>query len=477
LPLDYSDPRIPSTSSNNSYSRAAAPEITDRGADRDRIRRINADLEKRKQEEADARLAKQIADDEAHQAMIELERYRSRAKERAENLLAETEKRRAEEREKAREESKKAREERELKEYYEKREKELKEEKERKAKELREAKERKERKDKTIKKERNRLDEEISRRKKQVQDGEAKRRSTDPRNDRDVQPPIRKPSTSGRSRRVSISQEISQREKELLLAETEAQMEREREVTKQREDAERAAYLWKQQQQQTYYDPRRDDRMIVPNENPGLGRRGSVSSRRNSFSSGLPALGPRRVSIHQAAPPAALPGLNTSVDTTNYSMRGPSMLSPGATTLLTQPLPRQHQPPPTTHHAVFSQPYANTYPAPPQQPSTRRPSPSPFASTESVPRRQRRPSISEDHLPAVRQHRRQSVSEDHLPALRRQGEKVISQSEARERAREATRGLKKVVDFQSEVEYRSDSQDDTDYEPRIGRRGGNKRKG
>ncbi|KAF2197336.1 hypothetical protein GQ43DRAFT_466495 [Delitschia confertaspora ATCC 74209] len=444
-PLDYSDARIPSASSNANLSRAAAPEITDRDVDRARLRHMNAEAERRRQEEADAQLANSAAEENARQAKIEIGRYKNRAKERAEKQLAESEKRRAEERQRAREEKNRAREEEEIREAKEKRA------------------------EKTAMKERNRReDEEAARRKQQAEEADT-RRATEQRKERDNRLPTReKPLTSTRkSRRVSVSQEISQRERAVLLAETEAQMQREREAAEAREATEQNALLWQQQQQrqqqqqqQHYYDPRRSDQLPIPNHGPGLGRRGSVSVRRDSISAPTLPIGgfaqpSRPVSIHQAAPPNLnLAPPNSIIDKTNYSMRGPSKFSSGSTA---QPPARPYQFPPTTHHAVFDEPYNTTalYQSQGAQSSARYADPVPQTKYST------RDSRPQPHL-------RQPSHDEQLPTLRHRGEQVISQAEATERARQATRGLSKAVGFEQDYQ----ESDDDEWASRKGKRSG-----
>ncbi|KAF2181407.1 hypothetical protein K469DRAFT_692240 [Zopfia rhizophila CBS 207.26] len=450
FPLDYSEFRANSSFSNGSGSRAAAPEITDRDADRAWQRQQRAEAERRRQEQADRELAHTIAEEEARQARFEIGRAQGRAKERAENQFAESEKRRAEEREEVR----------------------------RRRKDQDEKAARDAKKEKALKMDRDRLKEEVSRRKKQAEEAEAKVRASEKR---DSRPPTRDRTSSNRqSRRMSISQEIQLRERELLLAETKAQMAREREAAEQREREERAAFLRQQQQTSQYWDPRRDDRYPVPNDGPGVSRRPSVSSRRPSISSQAPSMGlgrsgSRRVSIHQAAPPS----INTNVPQPNYSTRPPSahranpppLFSPSSSTHPTSSRPYSQAPPPSARHSSYTQdnPFA--------QPPSARHSP-PIAAREHWDIRDNLPQ------PATTAHHRQ-LSEDRPKTLRRRGEDVINNSEGYERsrqhdrARQATKGLGKVVGFEDDYDD-SDEENEEDkiagMGPRLGLGKGGKRR-
>jgi hypothetical protein len=124
-------------------------------------------------------------------------------------------------------------------------------------------------------------------------------------------------SSKRHSRRQSMSQEqIAERDR--ALAETHAQMARERAATEQREREEQAALLVEQLKTTEYYNRRSPPppAYTIVNDGPGVGRRNS-SSRRNNITSddGPPiAFGQnrlRRVSIVPDTPPV-VPLINTS---------------------------------------------------------------------------------------------------------------------------------------------------------------------
>ncbi|KAF2730834.1 hypothetical protein EJ04DRAFT_29375 [Polyplosphaeria fusca] len=253
----------------NSNGRSAAPEITDRDADRARLRKQKADAEKKRQEEADEQLARELANDEARHVHFETGRADARAEARAQKSHAEQQKRRDEQ---AAKDAKKSR------------------------------------------AERDRLQEEIDRRQRQVDEAEAKVRSER----RDSRPPVRDP-----SKRHSRRHSVTPQEKALLLQETQAIMAQEREAAEQREREERAAELRQKQSTSQYWDPRRNQ-YPVSNEAPSIGRRGSLSQRRPSISSAnAPPTGlgrtssQRRVSVIQQNPPP----ISTAFQPTDYRTR------------------------------------------------------------------------------------------------------------------------------------------------------------
>jgi hypothetical protein len=306
-PLDYSDFVDHSASSHASSSRAAAPEITDRAADRDRRRKLKDD-ERKRQEEADRRYAEELEQqEEAKQVRFDLGRADDRSKQRAEQKIAESEKRRAEDREDARQH----------------------------------------------------------------------------RKDREARPPTKKPEREktkpptrdytkrpGHSRRGSMTQ-ADVDEMNRLRQQEEAQMVREREATEIRERDERAAALRQQQQSSDYWSPRSGDRYAAPATATGVGRRGSISSRRPSISGNPPPMGglsrsnsTRRVSIIQAAPPANLPPLTTQFaqpqqPSQQYSTRPPSSHYQAAPPLFSpSPYTSTSRPPSARHASQHDNPFA-----------------------------------------------------------------------------------------------------------------------
>jgi len=105
-PLDHFYFADKSASSDTGLSRAAAPEITERAADRE-SRRLQKEDWKKRQEEADRRSAEEWEKIEPKGVRFELgSAAADRAKQRAEQRLAESEKRRAEERDYARQRKK-----------------------------------------------------------------------------------------------------------------------------------------------------------------------------------------------------------------------------------------------------------------------------------------------------------------------------------------------------------------------------------
>ncbi|ORX99150.1 hypothetical protein BCR34DRAFT_141189 [Clohesyomyces aquaticus] len=476
FPTDYAEFHDRSGSSNGSFTRAV--EITDRDADRARQRKLKSEAEKKKrQEEADEILARQLQEreqkrssqeqefqrslqeqerkhtlyeeelkraaqqssqqeQEQKQVRFELGRADARAKERAENQYAENEKRRAEDREEAR-----------------RKQREQREREERAAKDAKKEKP----------KERNRLEEEKARRRKQQDEQDAKDAKARATEKRDPRPPTRDPPKrhSTQSRRNSVSQEYQQREREKLLAETQAQMAREREAADQRDREERAELLRQQQEtSQSYWSPRRDDRYPVANENPGVGRRNSVSGRRSSISSnapmGLGRTNSKRVSIHQPAPPAPI---NTSFQQT-YATRPQSSHFQQPPTPLFSP-PMAGRPGPSARRPSYSgerPSYNGENPFTPQ-PSMRH-SP-PMVSREPWDTRDMREALPREAAPA---HHRQ-VSDDRHPTLRRRGEDDIN------KAKQATHKLGKAVGYENDYAI-DDSEDEEDriagYGPRLG---------
>jgi hypothetical protein len=225
----------------------------------------------------------------------------------------------------------------------------------------------------------NRLAADIARREKANRDAEAKLTGRDSR-PRDSRLLTRDMSntTRHRSRRPSISRAQAQ-ERDLLLAETEAQMAREREATEQREREESAALMRQQQQTAQYWDPRGGAHNPITVENPGLGgRRSSVSSRRPSISSSgpLPSMSigrtgsQRRASIVHQGPPVSFPQINTSF-ASQYSTRPPSARRNQATPLFSPAAPS----PSTTPF------YAPSYAPIPPPVSTPMPLPAPVPTT------------------------------------------------------------------------------------------------
>jgi len=230
--------------------RAAAPEIIDRANERDRLRRLpkenekrrreerlrrlHKENEKRRQEENSRLLAQQIAEEQAQtrakeeekQARFKMDRYKDRESQRAEARLAESERRREEERQESRAREQKEQDERDAlaaKERQEARTRKQKEQDEQDALAAKEkrAEEKRARAD--------RLAAEIIRKEKAIKDTEAQLMGREPR-PRDSRPPTRDmPNTTWqRTRRPYISHAQAQ-ERDLLLAETEAQIARERE--------------------------------------------------------------------------------------------------------------------------------------------------------------------------------------------------------------------------------------------------------
>jgi hypothetical protein len=240
----------------------------------------------------------------------------------------------------------------------------------------------------------NRLAADIARREKAIRDDQAELTGRESR-PRDSQLLTRDMSntTRHRSRRPSISRAQSQ-ERDLLLAETEAQ--RAREAAEQREREAYAPLLRQQEQTSQYWDPRGGARNPVTVESPRLsGRRGSVSGRRPSISSsGQPpsmSIGrtglQRRASIVHQGPPASLPQTNTSF-ANQYSTRPPSARMNQATPLFSPAGSSQTyidsgpptyigSRPPSARHASYND---NPFAVPP----TRTSQENPFAPTPGV---------------------------------------------------------------------------------------------
>jgi hypothetical protein len=262
-PLDYADFADRSASSHAS---SGAAEATRKGKDRDNRRRRKEDERLRQEElECEVRAAEEQARaDNVKQVRFELGRAESRAKERAENALAEKEKTRAEEREAARwrkqqDMEKQDREQRELEEQL--------------------AKERKREKSKPSAK------------------------------DNTARP-------TG-SRRLSMTQAQLEEQRRLLAAEG-LIIENERKAADAREREEQMAAFKQQQETPGYYDPRGGDRSLS-GSTLGIARRESIS-RGNPPALGLSRTGSkRRTSIIQPDPPVQ----NTQLPP-NYSTRPPS---------------------------------------------------------------------------------------------------------------------------------------------------------
>ncbi|KAF1998749.1 hypothetical protein P154DRAFT_243640 [Amniculicola lignicola CBS 123094] len=467
--FDFLDPPVV-TSSHGSSSRSGGPEVVD-----NRPRRTDAD--KRRQEAADAKLAEQLQKDEnQRQVHFELGRAEARERERNENTWAEKEKRRAEDREnfRAHTQQEKDRAEKEAREKALRNEQARKEEA-RRDEIRREANRREEQRREEARKEEARRD-----------DGRREGRSTEarPRERRESRPPTRD-TTKRPSRRNSMTR-AEMKEREHLLAETKAQMAREREAADQREREDEAALLRQEQENQAallrqqqattqYYNPRGGAAPGYPpaTETPaaGLGRRTSVSGRRGSVS--VPPQPPnmplgrsnsRRVSVIQPTPPN-LPSLNTAMppppppqpQTQNpYSMRPPSAHTQQSAAPLFPPNSMgQTYAPPTYSQTTYTQPHP---PNPFALPATRappQPQPTPLDAWDSRQLREAIPSQSVPPPPAPpanQAHARQPSDER---SLRRRGEEVIeraAQQEKRDRVRTSTKKLTKVVGFESSYE-------------------------
>lgn len=310
-----------------------------------------------------------------------------------------------------------------------------------------------------------------------------------------TKPPTREfpKSLGGHRRRQSMTQ-ADMEERDRLLRETEAQMARERIATEQRERAEQAADLMRQQQTSDYYNPRV---VTVPNTAPGLGRRGSVSSgRRPSVSIPAPPMGlgrsnsTRRVSIIQPTPPpltTQFPQQQTPQQ--QYSTR-PSSAQQNAAPLFSPSYTSTSRPPSARHSSYihdnpFAQPPTRTSHSsqdsnPFAQPSTRTihpPYDNPFAQPPSA---VRSPDNARDpwerdlreNLPHPASHR------DQFNSLQRRGEEVINRSDedrsrGQRRAQQATQNMGKVFGYENDYESSSENEEDklAGYGSKLGRIG------
>lgn len=446
-PVDYSGLFENRTGSPYASSaRAAAPEITDRDAERARQRKARADADKKSQEEADHKMAKAIAkDEEVKQVRFEIGRAEARSKERAENQFAQYEMRRAEEREEARRQ--KQQEQKDLaalkaREEADRAAMEARKEADRAAMETR--------------KEADRLREDIAQKEREIREAESTQKTYGSR-PRD---------STKRHRRSSVSQhDLIERDR--LLAETRAQMAIEREAAERREREEQAALLLEQQQQPQYWDPRGGSRIPVTNDNTGMGRRNSVSGRRGSVSSVVlpPPMGidrrnsQRRVSVIQRAPPANLTPVNTNFPSTLLS---PSSAQPAS------------QRPPSARHASYDKDIPVIYPSARVSNTSQD---NPFATAasplDSWDARDLRDALPRESAPT---HSRQHSDDRRHHTLRRRGEEVIERAAAggtHDRARQATRNMGKVVGFEDDY---IDNDGESEERPRSSRTKGGKRR-
>ncbi|KAF2748670.1 hypothetical protein M011DRAFT_476068 [Sporormia fimetaria CBS 119925] len=425
-PIDYSLYQNMATSAKASADTAAAIEIIQRDEARARMRHETMDAAKkreadnRRQERADYEMAKNIAqEEEARQAQLERGRAEQRAKERAENQLAHSEKRRAEEREEVRK----------LKQQDKGRAERAAQEARRQAELLQEV---------------------VSRKEPGTKDTEHKHR----RKDRDSRPPTRDFTRQSRRRSVSRHDII---ERNRMLATDEGQMALEREAAERREREEKAASLIQQQQQTQYYDPRGGNRVPLPND-PGMIRRNSVSARRGSISSAvLPPLTTdrqRRVSIIQPQPPVLSP-------TTAY---GTPIFSPVA------PASNAFARPPSARHSSYDT--ESTLAQHPRRSNTSQIGDNPFA-TEEGPIDPWDSRDLRDALTRPGLHTRQPSDDRHHRSLRRRDEGIESARQGHaDRARQATRAIRKVVDFVSDEE--SEEEEEEFEERRRGKGKGRK---
>jgi hypothetical protein len=377
--------------------------------------------------EADREMAAAIQkDEEAKQVRFEFGRAEYRAKERAENTYAQIEKRRAEEREEIRRHRQEEDKERAKKEA---------------AKEARRKAER--------------VKEEIERKEREVKKAE-----------RAAGIPTRT-SSKRHSRRQSMSQEqIAERDR--ALAETHAQMARERAATEQREREEQAASLVEQQKTTGYYNARGPPptAYTIVNDGPGVGRRNSTSRRNSITSSGGPPVAfgqnrPRRVSIVQDTPPV-VPPINTSFPQP-YGSRPSSSHGANAmfSTVSVQP---GYVRGPSARHSSYDKP--NPFAQPP--PATG----NPFAQQGSRP--PSRDFWAQDPREQAPTHTRQN-SDDRQHTLHRRGKEVIERSDGKvrkhDRARQATVNMGKVVGFEGDY-VDSDDENEEDklagYGPGLG---------
>jgi hypothetical protein len=467
--------------------RAAAPEIIDRANERDRLRRLHKENEKRRQEEDSRLLAQQIAQEQAQtrakeeekQVRFEMDRYKDRESQRAEARLAESERRRAEERQESRARKQKEQDERDALAAKERQEARARKQKEQDEQDALAAKEEKRAKDEKRAKA-DRLAAEIIRKEKAIKDTEAQLMGREPR-PRDSRPPTRDmPNTTRqRTRRPSISRAQAQ-ERDLLLAETEAQMAREREATEQREREENNALLRQQQQTSQYYDPRGGARNPITVENSGLGgRRGSVSGRRPSISAGPPpptSLGrtgsQRRSSVIHQASPATLPPINTQYSTrppSAHRNQSASLFSPagsGQTFLASRP--------PSARHSSYGQ--ENPFAAPPTRTSQENPfAPAPgvaqpMPSHDPWDTRNMREALPQAIQTQIRQPST-ALGLEQSHTLKRRGEDVINRAteDRSSRARQATRSMRKATGFEDDYESEGENAADksASFGPRV----------
>lgn len=421
-PLDYSEFIDHSASSRTGSShassgRAAAPEITDRAADRERRRKQKED-DKRRQEETDRRLAEELAQQEdVKQVRFELGRAEERQRQRGENKIAESEKRRAEERDEIRQRRKDG--------------------------------------------------------EKRATEKPKREKTQPPTRDFNIKP-------RHHSRRSSMTQaDIDERNR--LLLQDQARMNHEREAAEQREKEERAAELRQQQQTSGYWDPRGGDRYPIPNgptRRDSVSRRGSISSTAPPM--GLSRTNSnRRASIVQPAPPSNLPPLTTSFPQQQYSTRPTSshrqaaapVFSPGSYNSSTRPAPSARhssyhdnpfaQPPTRGSHASHTSQSSSDNPF--AQPPTRNvhpPHENPFAQPQaairSPPESVQDPWDSRnmrEALPRTGSHRESQT-------LQRRGEDVISRADDRPRghgrAQQATVNLGRAAGYGSSSENEED---------------------
>ncbi|KAF2243112.1 hypothetical protein BU26DRAFT_126576 [Trematosphaeria pertusa] len=417
-PLEYTEFHDRSASSHASSGRAVAPEIIDRAVDRERRRKQKED-DKKRQEEADRRYAEDLAkQEEVKQVRFELGRAEDRQRQRGEQKLAESEKRRAEEREEAR--RRKAR-----------------EQEEKAAK-------------------------------------ESRREKTKP------PPAYNNNKPSGRPRRHSMTQ-AEKEERDRLLAETEAQMERERMATEVREREERAAQLREEQQKNAYWDPRGGDRFPVANNGPGIGRRGSVSQshgRRGSISGNPPPpsmpLGRSNSTRRGSVVIQQVPPINTTFAQPQYNTRPPSshgppppLFSPGSYTDSTRPPSARH---PSYHRD-------NPFAAPP----TRVPhntQDNPFAQPPSV--LHSPPATTADPWDArnLREALPARTSSQHHTIHRPVDDRSHGHTAHTRAAQQATRAMGKAVGYENDYESSSENEEDrrAGYSARLGPGKGGKRR-
>ncbi|KAF1960819.1 hypothetical protein CC80DRAFT_403749 [Byssothecium circinans] len=442
-PYDYNDFVRPATSSNASSSRAAAPEITDRAADRERMRREA----KRRQEEEDRRLAEDLArEEDVKQVRFELGRHEDRTHQRAESKQAESEKQRAHDREEAREEA--------------------------------------------------------ARRRRQQ---EPEKRATKKPTREKTKPPtndFNKPRRTGStSRRNSVTLTPTARDlRDLLLEEDRAQLAREREASDRRDREEqqlagRGTSLVERQENPEYYSTRSDDR-VVTNNGPGIGGRRASVSRRGSVSGNPPPLGLARsnsrshgVSIIQNAPPAPSPLAPAFPAHNPYSTRPPSSQLQNAPPLSFPGSYTASARPPSARHSSYDNPFiaapsrsSNTSQDNPfAAPSTRPIHPSgpthshdglnnnPFSPTSSV--LQSPVSTTRDPWDNRELHATlpQSTGYPVRNAMQMAGEQVINRSgdRAHGRARQATHTMGAAIGYEDDYEGTSTSSEEEQRSDRV----------